>query len=113
MKWFRENLEEVPVDLLVVMYGLGDVLRDGTYTKGMPIMIGHTRDESTLFTMLNPAIAGMDRNRLIELAARPFGDNAKAAVECYEDERASLGYRTGPADIWAAISTRSVWAMCC
>ena len=72
---------------------------------GMPLMIGHTRDESTLFTMLNKGLANMDRAQLSRLARGPFGTHAAEAVDCYVHDRAAAGLRTGPIDIWSAIAT--------
>ena len=81
------------------------VLREGRFTRDMPLLIGHTRDESTLFTIFNERLANVDRAGLVELAREPFGDRAEAAVACYESERREAGLTVGPADIWAAIST--------
>ena len=82
-----------------------DVLRAGRLTRAMPLMIGHTRDESTLFTVFNQRFADMDRRALVELAREPFGDRAAAAVDCYAQDRQDAGLRSAPLDIWAAIST--------
>ena len=82
-----------------------DVLRSGRATRGMPLMIGHTRDEATLFTVFNPRFAELDRAGLVDLACEPFGEAAADAVACYETDRADAGMRCAPVDIWAAIST--------
>ena len=82
-----------------------DVLKAGRFTADMPLMIGHTRDESTLFTVFNQQFANLDRERLVELAREPFGDRADDAVDCYEQDRHHAGLRVGPLDIWAAVST--------
>ena len=84
---------------------LADVLASGRFTRGMPLMIGHTRDESTLFTVFNPRLAGLDRAALVELAREPFADRAADAVACYEEDRRAAGLRAEPLDIWAAIAT--------
>ena len=81
------------------------VLAEGRFTNAMPLLIGHTRDESTLFTMLNPRLAELDRDRLVALAVEPFGEAAADAVAGYEAERAAAGLPTTPAAVWAAIST--------
>ena len=73
--------------------------------NGMPLLIGHTRDESTLFTMLNPRLADLGRERLLELAGEHFGEAAEDAVACYEAERGAAGLPTTPAAVLAAIST--------
>ena len=81
------------------------VLREGRFTRDMPLLIGHTRDESTLFTMFNEQLAGMDRAALVDLVRQPFAERAEAAVACYEADRQAAGLRVGAADIWAAIGT--------
>ena len=81
------------------------VLAEGRFTKAMPLLIGHTGDESTLFTMLNPRLAELDRERLVALAGEPFGEAAADAVAGYEAERGAAGLPTTPAAVWAAIST--------
>ena len=80
-------------------------LAAGSFTRGMPVMIGHTRDESTLFTVFNRDLAAMNRDRLVELARGTFGEAAPDAVDCYETDRRAAGLRTSPIDIWAAMST--------
>ena len=81
------------------------VLRSGRFTRDMPLMIGHTRDESTLFTVFDERFADLDRRRLVELARQPFGEQAADAVACYEQDRQAAGLRAQAADIWAAIAT--------
>ena len=72
---------------------------------GMPLMIGHTRDESTLFMAFNKERANMDAAQLAQLARGPFGTRAADAVACYVQDRTDAGLRIGPIDIWAAIAT--------
>ena len=74
-------------------------------TDSMPLMIGHTRDESTLFTAFDREMANMDAAQLSQLARGPFGTRAAEAVECYVQDRTAAGLRTDPIDIWAAIAT--------
>ncbi len=74
-------------------------------TDSMPLMIGHTRDESTLFTAFDREMANMDAARLARLARGPFGARAADAVECCVQDRTAAGLRTEPIDIWAAIVT--------
>ena len=81
------------------------VLGEGRFTSGMPLLIGHTRDESTLFTVFNERFANMDRDALVALARDPFGERAERAIACYESDRREAGLRVEPLDVWAAIST--------
>ena len=89
----------------------GVVLGEGRFTRGMPLLIGHTRDESTLFTVFNERLRDLDRAELVRLAKDPFGDRAADAVACYEDERRAAGLRAAPSDIWAAIGTDRMFRM--
>ena len=93
------------LDGTVIVEDAAKVLAEGRFTKGMPLMIGHTRDESTLFTMLDERLAGLDRDGLLALAGEHFGDRAAEAVACYEAERGDAGLPTAPAAVWAAIGT--------
>lgn len=81
------------------------VLAEGRFTRSLPLMIGHTRDEATLFTVFNERFANMDRQALLDLAREPFGRHAEGVLDCYESERRDAGLRTGPLDVWAAVST--------
>ena len=87
------------------------VLRAGRFTRSMPLLIGHTRDESTLFTMFNPRLATLDRAGLLALAQGPFGEHSEAAVSCFEAERGAAGLPTAPLDIWAAVATDRMFRM--
>ena len=81
------------------------VLREGTYTRDMPLMIGHTRDESTLFTAFNRRFAELDEKGLLEMMANVFQAEPKVAFDCYVEDRTNSGLAVNPFDIWAAIST--------
>lgn len=81
------------------------VLGEGRFTSGMPLLIGHTRDESTLFTVFNERFRNMDREALVALAREPFGERAEQAVACYESGREEAGLPVKPLDLWAAIGT--------
>ena len=88
-----------------------DTLTKGTYTRGMPLMIGHTRDESTLFTYFDPNNRTLDRDGLLSRAHRTFKGNAERAILCYEADRAAAGLSTTPFDILAAISTDQMFRL--
>ena len=81
------------------------VLKKGTNTKGMPLMIGHTRDESTLFNIFNPRFSSLSRNDLLRMMGNVFPDDPSVALNCYEDDRRRANLRVEPLDIWSAIST--------
>ena len=92
-------------DGLILQEDAAVVLSEGKFTRGMPLMIGHTRDESTLFTMFVDRFRNMGRKELINLASNHFYENADSAIQCYEDDRQTSSLRNQPVDIWAAIST--------
>ena len=98
-------------DGTVIAEDAADVLRAGRFTRDMPLLIGHTRDESTLFTMFNPRFANMDRDTLLEQARAPFGDQAAEAVKRYEAERAAEHLPVEPWQTWAAIATDRMFRM--
>lgn len=81
------------------------VLREGRFTTDMPLLIGHTRDESTLFTLFDERYANLTRAELITLAQASFGERAADAIACYEQDRAAAGLAAAPFDVWAAVGT--------
>ena len=91
------------LDGTVIAENAAEVLARGQFTRDMPLMIGHTRDESTLFTTFGrPAV---ERQRLLQAARDAFSDGAEDAVATYEQDRAESGLRNAPGDVLAAIST--------
>ena len=99
------------LDGSVIAEDAAAVLRRGDFTRDMPLMIGHTRDESTLFTLFNRRLANLDRAGLVELAREPFAELAEEAVSCYEQDRAAAGLGVEPFDIWAAVATDRMFRM--
>ena len=95
----------------IIARDAGDALGSGEFTKTMPLLIGHTRDESTLFTALNPQMASMDQSQLLSLMNSTFGERGKEAADCYEESRQRAGLRCNPIDIWAAVSTDRMFRM--
>ncbi len=91
------------LDGSVIAESAAEVLARGQFTRDMALMIGHTRDESTLFTTFGQPPVGS--RRLLETARGAFGDDAGDAVATYEQDRAESGLRNGPGDILAAIAT--------
>ena len=88
-----------------------DALRRGDATRGMPLMIGHTRDESTLFTLFDQRLRGLDRAGLVEWARAAFDGRAEDAVAAYEQDRAAAGLPAAPYDVCAAIATDRMFRM--
>ena len=77
----------------------------GDNTRSMPLMIGHTRDESTLFTKFNPQFQNMTEPQLAALLSESSGEDSKDVLEAYLSDRAKESLSTQPLDIWAAVST--------
>lgn len=83
----------------------------GLTTRGMPLMIGHARDESTLFTAFNESLVNLDDARLTEMARTHFDTRAAEAVALYRGVRAAASLPVTPFDIWAAMSTDRMFRM--
>jgi para-nitrobenzyl esterase len=82
---------------------------EGTYTKGMPLMIGTARDEWGLWTGMDPAMQSLDEPGLEKLARRSFGDRARDGIEVYRDARLRRGDDVSPVALWRAIMTDSMF----
>ena len=83
----------------------------GTHTRGMPLMIGNTRDEFTLFTVTNPALSDLDDAGLLRLAKPVLAERAEAIVDGYRVAREARGAGTAPLEVWNAIMTDSMFRM--
>ena len=94
-----------PLDGETMVEDAAAVLARGDSTNGMPVLIGHTRDESTLFTLFNKQLRGLDRAGVVEWARSAFGEQAEEGVAVYEQARADAGLPAAPYDICAAIAT--------
>lgn len=95
----------------VIVEDAADVLKRGDHTLGMPVMIGHTRDESTLFTIFNRQFENMDRGQLHELLERAVGERTDSALESYVVDREAETLGTEPIDLWSAVSTDRMFRM--
>ncbi len=82
---------------------------EGTFTKGMPLLIGTARDEWGLWTGMDPAMRSLDEAGLEKLARRPFGDRARDGIEVYRDARLRRGDDASPVALWRAIMTDSMF----
>ena len=89
----------------VIKEDAAEVLSRGEFTRDMNLMIGHTRDESTLFTIFNRDFENMDEAQLRDLLKTAVGDRADEALQRYENDRADEKLSTDPIEIWSAIST--------
>ena len=89
----------------VIKEDAADVLKRGEFTRDMNLMIGHTRDESTLFTIFNQDFADMDTAQLQGLLESAVGDRAGEALERYEKDRSEENLSNDPIEVWSAVST--------
>ena len=89
----------------VIQEDAADVLARGEFTRDMNLMIGHTRDESTLFTIFNREFAEMDAAQLQRLLEGSVGDRANEALQRYEADRSQENLSMDPIEVWAAVST--------
>ena len=81
------------------------VLTRGDFTEGMDLLIGHTRDESTLFTIFNRQLADMDESQLEDRFKGMLPDRASDALARYIADREAEDLSLVPVDVWAAVST--------
>lgn len=95
----------------VIEQDTAKTLREGRFTKGLPLMIGICRDESTLFTIFNPRNQDLQESDLLRILRSRFQDRAEEVLETYRDERSAAGLRTDPIDILSARSTDEMFRM--
>ena len=76
----------------------------GTYTKGIPLMIGSCEHESALWTAMNPKMQEMTRDDFESRVRHVHADRADALIAAYCQERT-------PVDAWTAIMTDSTFRM--
>ncbi len=82
----------------------------GIQTKGMPLLIGHTKDEFNLFTAAAQAAGSMTDNDLLAAATAPFGGmRAAEGVDRYQWARDARGEPTDNDSVWNAIMTDSMF----
>ena len=99
------------LDGLVISEDAEKVLSRGDFTRDMRVMIGHTRDESTLFTIFNRQFENMGSSQLNELLTQAVGDRSRSALESYLADREEEKLSTMPIDLWSAVSTDRMFRM--
>jgi para-nitrobenzyl esterase len=74
---------------------------------GIAVLIGTTRDEMKLFSMVDPGLADLDDEKMVKRAAAIVGDKARAQqlVDAYKSTRPDLATR----DLWNVLSTDHVF----
>lgn len=82
-----------------------EAIEKGTYTRGLPLLIGNTLNEGTLFTTLSGALDGLDEEGLVRMAGPIFKTQAAHAVDVYRKAREKRGEPVTPLAIWTAMAT--------
>ena len=99
------------LDGSVLKEDAAEVLRRGDFTKDMPLLIGHTREESTLFVGMSAEGAEMSREQLLANVAGFHEQDADEFVATYESSLQDAGLSSRPIDVWSAISTDRMFRM--
>ena len=82
----------------------------GIQTKGMPLLIGHTKNEFNLFNSSSTGPVEMSNNDLLAAATAPFGGmRAAEGVDRYQRARDARGEPTDNTAVWNAIMTDSMF----
>ena len=81
----------------------------GIQTQGMPLLIGHTRDEFAVFTETNEAFAEFGEDDLFGAAALQFGVRTAEGIDVYRSARAERGEPTDPRSIYTALMTDAMF----
>ncbi len=87
-----------------------EAVADGS-AADVPLLVGTTRDEWTMFAIANPRFATLDHDRLRRWVRRlvPDPHAADAVIDGVEVARAARGESTEPRDLWTAIGTEYVF----
>lgn len=99
------------LDGQVIKEDAADRIAVGAQTKGMPIMIGCTRDELALFFVPNPALADLTIEGLEAVAEPIFGDKIKTIIQVHEKARKSRGQDVAPLSLWIAMMTDQLFRL--
>jgi para-nitrobenzyl esterase len=83
-----------------------DAVESGA-TERIPVLIGTTRDEWLLFSLIDPTHATLTEDELLERATRVFRDeeHARTALKVYSAERPDAS----PGELWSAIQTDRIF----
>ncbi len=70
-----------------------DTIVDAAAANAIPLLIGTTRDEMSLFSAFNPALSELDDDSTRALFARRFGEGAGTALAAYREARPGAAAR--------------------
>ena len=87
-----------------------DAVADGSVAD-VPLLVGTTRDEWTLFALGDPGLSSLDEDGLRRRVRRitPDAAGADGMIAAVRDARAARGESTGPGDLLTAITTEFVF----
>ena len=89
----------------VIKQSAEEHVRNGTYCKAIPLMVGTCLNEATLFSIYNPAMRNLSEEGLIRHLRSAFGDAADDALAVYRSAAKELGIGDRPLDIVGAFMT--------
>jgi para-nitrobenzyl esterase len=100
LKWQLENAAGygAVLDGEVIREPVADVIKEGRYTRGMPLLIGTCETESALWTAMNPGLASMTGDEFRARVGQLPGVNVDAVIAAYSHGRT-------PLEAWTAIMT--------
>lgn len=98
-------------DGIVIKEDAADRLAKGAQTKGMPVLIGCTRDEFALFSVPNPGMADLTMEGLETMAGPLFGDKTKTVIRAHEKARSSRNQDVSPLSLWIAMVTDQMFRL--
>ena len=73
--------------------------------RDVPVLVGTTRDEMKLFTLLDPASLTLDAPTLLRRCERNLPGHAQALIDGYRAARSARGEPVTPSELWFAIET--------
>ena len=89
----------------IISRNAAEAIRDGTYNSAIPMMIGTTLNEGTLFSIRNRSFLDMVEDDLTRHLQSVFPDNADEAVAVYRSVEGELGIGDAPVDVVGAFMT--------
>ena len=91
------------VDGAVLPISPWDAVADGS-AAGVDLLIGSNRDEMKLFNMMDPGLADLDDDGLLERLAALLDDGeTRRAVEAYRTARHARGEPVDASELWSAM----------
>lgn len=88
-----------------------DAVKNGS-SDGVPVMVGATRDEWKLLSMMDPGVASMDEAGLLQrFEGKIPEDGVRALIKTYQERAQKQGNEISFGDIFDAIQTDKMFGM--